>query len=294
MNKIAASELILNKDGSIYHLNLLPENLAETVILVGDPERVERITKHFDEVEFVVRKREFHTQTGTFRGKKISVVSTGIGTDNIDIVMNELDALVNIDFKTRTINEQKRTLNILRIGTSGSIQPEIPVDSFVRSDLAVGFDALLHFYQSERIQLKEYNQALAQQLQLDSNKSKPYVVACNKNLSQQFVGDNIHDGFTGTNIGFYGPQGRVLRLPLQDVEMNEKLRRFNFNGKKVTNLEMETAAIYGLAGLLGHKSISMNAIIANRTTGEFSSNPKKLVAELIENCLERLAMEKAI
>ena len=291
MGSLAASELILNKDGSIYHLNLLPENLAETVIFVGDPDRVERITRHFDQIEFVVRKREFHTQTGTFRGKRISVVSTGIGTDNIDIVMNELDALVNINFKTRTINEQKRKLKIVRIGTSGSIQPEIPVDSYIRSDLAVGFDALLHFYESDKVQLKDFNQALDEQLQLSDNKSKPYVVAGDEKLAKRFAGDNIHAGFTGTNIGFYGPQGRVLRLPLQDAELNKKLQQFSFKGKKVTNLEMETAGIYGLAGLLGHKTISMNAIIANRATGEFSGNPKKTVAELIELSLERLAAE---
>ena len=291
MGSLAASELILNKDGSIYHLNLLPENLAETVIFVGDPDRVERITSHFDRVEVVVRKREFHTQTGTFRGKRISVISTGIGTDNIDIVMNELDALVNIDFKTRTINEQKKELKILRLGTSGSIQPEIPVDSYVRSDLAVGFDALLQFYQSEKIQLENFNQALVEQLQLNDNKSKPYVVAGDEKLLQKFIGENIYSGFTGTNIGFFGPQGRVLRLPLQDARLNKKLQHFSFKGKKVTNLEMETAGIYGLAGLLGHKAISMNAIIANRATGEFSANPKKVMAELIELSLEKLVAE---
>ena len=290
MNHLAASEFILNDDGSIYHLNLLPEQIADTVILVGDPERVGKITKHFDEVELVVKKREFHTQTGTYKGKRISVLSTGIGTDNIDIVMNELDALVNIDFKTRSIKENHKSLKIVRIGTSGSIQEEIPVDSFVISELAVGFDSLLHFYQSEDIQLQDYNEALDKHLELSNRKSKPYVVSCDAEFASVFDAEEMLPGFTGTNVGFYAPQGRVLRLPLQDEKFREKIKSFNFDGKRITNLEMETAGIYGMAKLLGHKAVSLNAIIANRATGQFTKDGAKTVQNLIRFALNRLVI----
>ncbi len=288
MNELAASEFILNKDGSIYHLNLLPENIADTIIVVGDPERVEKVTRYFDHVEIVVRKREFHTQTGTYKGKRITVLSTGIGTDNIDIVLNELDALVNIDFKTRQIKEKLTSLDIVRIGTSGSIQPEIPLDSFVISKLAVGFDSLLHFYQSQEVQLQDFNEALEKHLQLSPKKSKPYVVSCDDDLAEKLSSETIFEGFTGTNVGFYAPQGRVLRLGLQDSGLRERIGSFQYKGKKITNLEMETAAIYGLSKLCGHRAVSMNAIIANRATGEFTSNPTKTVDGLIQYTLERL------
>lgn len=294
MNSLAASEFILNKDGSIYHLNLLPENLADTVIVVGDPERVEKVTKYFDKVDIVVKKREFHTQTGFYRGKRMTVISTGIGTDNIDIVLNELDALVNIDFKERKIKERHTSLDIVRIGTSGSIQPEIPVDAFVLSELAVGFDSLLHFYKSEHVQLKDFNEAVKDQLKLGKEKSAPYVVSCDQDLSNNLMSGNIFKGFTGTNVGFYGPQGRILRLPLQDDGLNEKMANFSFQEKKITNLEMETAGIYGLSKLLGHRAVSMNAIIANRATGEFSQNAAKTVDELIQYTLNKLVSEDFI
>ena len=289
MNELAASEFILNKDGSIYHLNLKPEQVADTVIFVGDPERVEKITRHFDNIEIVVKKREFHTQTGTYLGKRITVLSTGIGTDNIDIVMNELDALVNIDFETRQIKENKTSLDIVRIGTSGSIQEEIPVDSYVISQLAVGFDALLHFYQSEHVQLEDFNRALTDHLQLNPAKSRPYVVECDTELATKFKSAEVTDGFTGSNIGFYGPQGRVLRLPLQDEELRDKIASFSFQNKKITNLEMETSAIYGMSKLLGHRAVSLNAIIANRPLGEFSKDGTKTVENLIQFALDRLA-----
>lgn len=288
MQELKASEFILNKDGSIYHLNLLPENLASTIITVGDPERVEMVTKYFDKVDFVVRKREFHTQTGWYKGKRISVISTGIGTDNIDIVLNELDALVNIDFKKRQIKEKHTKLNIIRIGTSGSIQEDIPVDAYVASEMAVGFDSLLHFYQSKNIQLQDFNEALLDHLQLPKEKSHPYFVKGDESLLKQFSSKNIFTGITGTNVGFYGPQGRVLRLPLQDAQMENKLASFSFNGKKITNLEMETAGIYGLSKLLGHRALSLNAIIANRATREFSSNPQLAVDKLIRLTLDTI------
>ena len=288
MNSLAASELILNKDGSIYHLNVLPQNIADTIITVGDPERVEKVVRHFDKIEVIVRKREFHTQTGTCRGKRMTVISTGIGTDNIDIVLNELDALVNIDFKERKLKKRHSSLDIVRIGTSGSIQPDIEVDSFVQSELAVGFDSLLLFYESKEIQLQDFNEALTDHLKLSKEKSKPYVVSCDEELAQKFSSPNIFTGFTGTNVGFYGPQGRILRLPLQDDRLNEKIAHFQYKGKRITNLEMETAAIYGLSKLLGHRALSMNAIIANRATGTFSRNAAKTVDELIEYTLDKL------
>ncbi len=285
---IKASEFIQNPDGSVYHLNLLPEHLAETVITVGDPDRVERITRHFDKVELKVRKREFHTQTGYYRGKRISVISSGIGPDNIDIVINELDALVNIDFKTRELKKETTSLDIIRIGTSGSIQEEIPVDSFLISKSAIGFDGLLHFYDSEHVQNKEFAEAFIKHLDWSKQKAAPYVVDASENLINLMEGPDVHKGVTGTNIGFYGPQGRILRLALQDDKMNDKMASFSFNNKKVTNLEMETSAIYGLSKLLGHNALSMNAIIANRAAGTFSKDPKKVVDDLIKYSLEQL------
>lgn len=285
---IQPSELILNPDGSVYHLNLRPEHLANTVITVGDPARVERITQHFDTVEFQTKNREFHTQTGTYKGKRISVVSTGIGTDNIDIVMNELDALANIDLEHRVIKDKLTSLDIIRVGTSGSIQKEIPIDSFLISDYAVGFDSLLHFYNSENVQYPDISEALIQHTGWSPLKSRPYVVRCNQDLYRKFSSEKTVRGFTGTNVGFYGPQGRVLRLSLQDSALNTKLAGFRYNQMPITNFEMETAGIYGMAALLGHRALSLNAIIANRATGEFTKDPKAIVAQLISYTLNKL------
>lgn len=294
MDNLAPSELILNPDGSIYHLNLLPENLADTVILVGDPERVPRVSQHFDYLEFSVRKREFVTHTGTYKGKKVSVVSTGIGTDNIDIVLNELDALVNIDFQTRNLKKVLKTLDIVRIGTSGAIQAEIPVDSFLRSDQAIGFDSLLHYYQRQHHPNLLQEETLSNHLQLSPKLSAPYIVNANLDLASIFSGPEVLSGITGTNVGFYGPQGRVLRLPLEDVHLNEKMESFLYKNKKITNLEMETAGIYGLSDLLGHRAVSMNAIVANRKTGEFSQDPRKIIDHLILYTLEQLTSNNSI
>jgi uridine phosphorylase len=285
---IKASELILNPDGSVYHLNLKPEHIADTIIFVGDPDRVAKVSSHFDKLEFETQKREFKTHTGVYKGKRLTVISTGIGTDNIDIVLNELDALVNIDLEKREVKSELTSLNIIRIGTSGSIQKEIPVDSFLISEYAVGFDSLLHFYKSEHIQHKDISDALVKHTQWSNQKSMPYVVKCNTALHQKMSSSKTHNGFTATNVGFYGPQGRVLRLPIQDVNLNDALATFDFNGMPITNLEMETAGIYGLAALLGHKAVSMNAIIANRPNGNFSKNPKKAVKHLIEYTLDKL------
>lgn len=285
---IPESELILNKDGSIYHLNLHPEQLADNVITVGDPDRVEDITKHFDNIEHTVRKREFHTQTGTCNGKRITVISTGIGTDNIDIVFNELDALVNVNLETREVKQTLKSLNIVRIGTSGAIQNNIPIDSFLASRIAVGFDTLLHYYDSAHIQDKAFTSALIEQLELDNSKSSPYVVKCSSHLMNQLSSNQVIEGITATNVGFYAPQGRVLRLALSDVKFMSKLKDFRLDNMQITNLEMETAGIYGMAQLLGHNAISMNAILANRATGAFSSQPQKTVANLIAYTLEKL------
>lgn len=286
---LKASEFIQNSDGSIYHLNLLPEHLAPTVITVGDQDRVQAVTKYFDTVDTRIQKREFHTQTGTYKGKRISVVSTGIGTDNIDIVFNELDALVNIDFKTRKVKEELTSLDIIRIGTSGAIQPEIPVDAFLISQAGIGFDSMLHFYDTKDIQDREFASALVRDLQYSPNKGIPYVVSCDEQLASQFS-EGFHKGVTLTNCGFYGPQGRVLRLGLQDPDLNDKIAAFNYNGQKITNLEMETAGMYGLAKLMGHRTVSLNAIIANRATGEFTSDSKKTVDHLIRVTLENIAL----
>jgi len=286
--QIPESELILNADGSIYHLNLKPEHIANTIITVGDPDRVHDVSKHFESIEFKVQRREFHTQTGFFKGKRLTVISTGIGTDNIDIVFNELDALVNIDFGKRTIKEDFTQLEFIRIGTSGAIQEDILIDSFLVSEYAVGFDSLLHFYENEFIQHKAVSDALVNHTDWFEDKSKPYVVSCDENLLAKMSSNKTIKGFTATNVGFYGPQGRILRLKTQDESMNEKLASFKHNDLKLTNLEMETAGIYAMSKLLRHKAISLNAILANRTTGEFSQNPKQTVDELIIYTLNKL------
>lgn len=287
---LKASEFIQNADGSIYHLKLLPQHLAQTVITVGDPDRVKAVSKYFDEVEINIQRREFVTHTGSYKGKRISVVSTGIGPDNIDIVFNELDALVNIDFESRTIREKLISLDIIRIGTSGAIQADIPVDSFVVSEAGIGFDAMLHFYDSRNVQDLEFSEALKEHLHWPSHQVDPYVVAGSQDLAAKFPKEKgYHKGVTLTNCGFYGPQGRILRLPLQDPGLNARLESFSYNGRRITNLEMETSAMYGLAKMLGHRTVSLNAIVANRATGEFSRNPGETVDALIKSALDCIA-----
>jgi uridine phosphorylase len=286
---IQSSELILNPDGSVYHLNLKPEHIAHDIIFVGDQNRVEKITQFFESIEFSTQKREFKTQTGYYKGKKITVLSTGIGPDNIDIVMNELDALVNIDLETRQPKENLTSLNIIRIGTSGSLQANIPVDSFVLSEYAIGLDNMLRSYLIDTISEKNLEDAFIAQTNWDSRKGQPYVIKCAEHLAEKIFSSKMHKGFTGTAGGFYGPQGRVLRLEIQDPELNNKMDQFEYEGIKMTNLEMETAAIYGLGKLLGHNCVSLNAIIANRATGTFSADPYQAVDELIAYTLNKLA-----
>ena len=286
--RINESELILNPDGSIYHLNLKPENISDTLLFVGDQDRVEKITKHFDTIEFSTQKREFKTQTGTYKGKRISVISTGIGPDNIDIVLNELDALINIDFTTRTIKEKLNSLNIIRIGTSGSLQSDIPVDSFLIGTHGLDLNGMLHFYELEDICNHEIENAFMKHTHWNSNKARPIVINNSLELERIFESKQTYKGVTGTAGGFYGPQGRVLRLAIEDSGLNNKMNSFLYDGFRISNLEMETATIYGLSKLLGHNALSLNAIIANRANGTFSKNPAKTIESLILYTLDRL------
>lgn len=283
-----ASELILNPDQSVYHLNLHPEDLAPTVILVGDPDRVPRVSHYFDRIELKKAKREFRTHTGIYKGHRLSVVSTGIGTDNIDIVINELDALVNIDFKTREVRNTLTSLKLIRVGTSGSIQKDIPVDAILLSDLAIGFDGLLHFYQSEAIQVADVQFAFLEYADWSVLKAAPYVVKADPELCQLLHSKDMIRGFTATNPGFYAPQGRTLRVKPADLEMGKTLASFRFGDLRITNMEMETAAIFGLAALLGHRAASVNCILANRTDGTFSTDPTAAVDRMIQQTLHNL------
>jgi uridine phosphorylase len=286
---IAESELILNSNGSIYHLNLKPENIADIIITVGDQDRVEMVSKHFDAIEFQTRKREFITHTGFFKGRRMTVISTGIGADNIDIVMNELDALANIDFKSRTVRKKLKTLNIIRIGTSGGIHDFVELDKFVMSKYGLGFDGLMHYYDQD-VSEQEAHEMLKKVITLDHRKAEPYLVKSSDDLAELFEMEiNVTSGITTTNIGFYAPQGRILRIPARDRGLLEDLSQFSFKGYYVTNMEMETSALYALARLMGHKALAMNAIVANRTTGEFSKNSKGVVEDLIKFTLNKLA-----
>ena len=288
--RIAESELVLNPDGSVYHLNLKPKNISDTIIFVGDQKRVDRIAKHFDKIEFETQKREFHTITGFYKNKRLSVMSTGIGPDNIDIVMNELDALVNIDLETREIKDKLTSLNIVRIGTSGSLQAEIPVDSFVLGKYGLGMDGLLHYYDSKTVRELDMEDAFMKHTNWDIDKARPYIVKNSSKLEKILLTDEVYSGITGTAGGFFGPQGRVLRMALSDPDMNKKMDSFEYKGIKMSNLEMETSAIYGLSKLLGHHACSMNAIIANRANMTFSKDPYKPVEGLIKYTLEKLLL----
>ena len=285
---LEASELILNADKSIYHLNLLPEDISDTIIVVGDQNRVAQVSSYFDTIEIQKAKREFITHTGVLHGKRITVLSTGIGADNIDIVLNELDALANIDFKNRTIKKEFTRLKIVRIGTSGAIQPDIPVDSFVLSEYAFGFDGVLHFYKNEGIVNDDFSKAFVDHVDWSTKKPWPYLVKSDDDLRAKLVSNRIRLGVTVTNSGFYGPQGRKLRLDLQDPDFNHKMQSFTHEGMQITNLEMESSALYALSKLLGHQAASLNCIIANRVLGEFSLNPRKTIDDLIKYTLNRL------
>jgi uridine phosphorylase len=289
MGSIAASELIITDRGAIYHVNCRPEEVATTIITVGDPDRVKEVSKHFDSIEFKNNHREFVTHTGYIGKKRISVTSTGIGPDNIDIVLNELDALVNIDFETRTIKEELTSLNIIRVGTSGSLQQEIPVDSFVASTHGLGLDNLLNFYTHEsNEEEKQILQAFDTHTQLHQGTSSPYITGAGVSLLKEFV-DGFHHGITVTCPGFYGPQGRVLRMGLTHPQLIDRLTSFSFGNHRVSNFEMETSAIYGMGKILGHHCLSLSAIVANRITKEFSKDGGAAVEKLIVKTLENIS-----
>ena len=285
MQRIAESEMIINPRGAIYHLDLRPEELAQNIITVGDPDRVKEVSKHFDTIEVQRQHREFITHTGFIGNKHISVVSTGIGPDNIDIVLNELDALVNIDFESRTINPELKQLNIIRLGTSGSLQADIPVDSFVASTHGLGIDNLMNFYLHENNEEeRQIIHAFITQTQLHT-KFSPYIAGASGSLIRHFV-DGYHQGITVTCPGFYGPQGRILRLGISNPHLIDRLTDFSFGHHRISNFEMETSAIYGLGNALKHHCLSLNAIVANRIQKTFSADGGALVEKLIVKSLE--------
>ncbi len=285
MSRIAESELIINPRGAVYHLDLRPEEIGGTIITVGDPDRVKEVSKHFDSVEVKRQHREFISHTGYIGKKRLTVLSSGIGPDNIDIVLNELDALTNIDFTTREIKKELRSLNIVRIGTSGSLQEDIPVDSFVASTHGLGVDNLLNFYRHEQNdQEKELLQSFVTHTQIHGQIGNPYISSGAASLIKHFVKD-FHQGITVTCPGFYGPQGRILRLGISNPNFVNRLTDFRFGQHRITNFEMETSAIYGLGKLLGHNCLAVNAIVANRVKKEFSKDGLATVEKLIQKFL---------
>lgn len=285
----AESELIINGDGSIFHLHVKPEQLADKVILVGDPGRVSLVASHFDSKECDIESREFHTITGTYHGKRISVVSTGIGCDNIDIVLNELDALANIDFKTRTEKEQLRQLTLVRIGTCGGLQEYTPVGTFIASEKSIGFDGLLNFYSGRNdVCDLPFEEAFKQHMQWNPQLCAPYVIDADKETLERIAVDEMVRGVTIACGGFFGPQGRELRIPLADPKQNEKVESFEYNGYRITNFEMESSALAGLARLMGHKAVTCCMVIANRRAKNVNANYKNSIDELIKLVLERI------
>ncbi len=289
MPHIAESELIINDRGAIYHLDTTPEELGDTIITVGDPDRVADVSKHFDSIEVKNKHREFVLHTGYIGKKRISCVATGIGPDNIDIVFNELDALLNIDFEKREIKSTLKSVQIIRIGTSGSLQADIPVDSFVASTHGIGIDNLMNFYRTEHNEEeKQILHSFITHTQLHQQITSPYITAASMQLQKHFV-QGYHHGVTVTCPGFYGPQGRILRLGLANPDLINHLTTFQFGNHRISNFEMETAAIYGLGKALGHHCISLNAMVANRVTKQFSKDGKKLVEHLIEKSMAIIA-----
>ena len=290
MRVIPPSELIINADGSVFHLHLKPGQLSDKIILVGDPERVSSVASRFDSIECEVSNREFHSITGFFQGKRISVVSHGIGTDNIDIVLNELDALVNIDFTSRTVKEIFTQLTLVRIGTSGGLQHFVPVGTYVAAERSIGFDGVLYFYANNKnTRDVAFEEELLRQLDWKISEIRPYVVAADKSLIEQITSNDILKGVTIAANGFYGPQGRELRLPLADPELNKKIELFNYNGAQITNFEMESSAINGLSRLLGHDSLTICAIIANRVIKDATKDYRPAISLLIQKTLDKLA-----
>lgn len=289
MRTIPASELIVNADGSIFHLHLKPEQLADRIVLVGDPDRVTTVAGYFDSRECEVSSREFHTITGRYKGKRITVVSHGIGTDNIDIVLNELDALANIDLATRTVKPDFRQLTLVRVGTSGGLQPFTPVGTYVAAEKSIGFDGVLYFYaHNTAVRDGRFEAELRTQLAWPLTGIYPYVVSADASLVEQIAKDDVIRGVTIAANGFYGPQGRELRLPLADPELNRKIEAFEYGGRKITNFEMESSSLAGLAALMGHRAMTVCCIIAGRVNLRMNTEYKGSLNELIEKVLDRI------
>lgn len=285
----ADSELIINEDGSIFHLHLRPEHLADKIILVGDPGRVDLVASHFDDRECETGNREFRTITGTYKGKRITVQSTGIGCDNIDIVLNEMDALANINFETRTENAGHRQLTFVRIGTCGGLQPFTPIGTFICSDKSIGFDGLLNFYAGRNdVCDLEFEKAFVEHMDWNPQLGAPYVVDADKELADCIAGNDMVHGVTIACGGFFGPQGRELRIPLADPHQNEKIETFEYGGYRITNFEMESSAVAGLSRLMGHKAVTCCMVIANRLAKEVNSTYKNSIDDLILKVLERI------
>lgn len=286
---IAPSELIINPDGTVFHLHLHPDQLTDRIILVGDPGRVDIVAEHFDTRTFEVSSREFHTIGGTYKGKPIMCLSHGIGPDNIDIVINELDALANIDFATREVNDTHRTLSMVRIGTSGALQPELAIGTPVIAEKAIGFDGVLNYYAGRNsVADLEFEHALCHHTDWNPLWAKPYVVDADKELVNQIGGSDMVRGNTISAVGFYGPQGRELRLPLANPDLNRRIEEFRFNGRKITNYEMESAPLQGLGRLMGHRAMTVCSIIANRMNHNATPNYKTAIRDLIATVLDRI------
>ncbi len=285
----AESELIINNDGSIFHLHLRPEQLADKVILVGDPGRVSVVASHFDSRECEVESREFHTITGTYKGKRITVLSTGIGCDNIDIVVNELDALANIDFKTRRVKSPLKSLTLVRIGTCGGLQEYTPTGTYIASEKSIGFDGLLNYYAGRNdVCDLEFEEAFIKHMDWNPQKGAPYVIDADKDTLERVAGNDMVRGVTIACGGFFGPQGRELRIPLADPNQNAKVEAFKYNGYRITNFEMESSALAGLAKLMGHKALTCCMVIANRRAKEANTGYKNSIDGLIKLVLERI------
>lgn len=286
---IKDSELIINSDGSIFHLHLKPEHISDLIILVGDQSRVDAVSNFFQHVELSVQNREFKTVTGTYNNRRLTVMSTGIGTDNIDIVLNELDALANIDLETRELKKDKKSLQIVRVGTSGGLQADVPVNSFVVSEKSIGFDGLLAYYADyQKYCDLEFEKSFRNYTLWSSSLPTPYVVSASEELMSRFNDTDFLKGITISAPGFYGPQGRILRLETSMPEINDKIEKFRYNGYNITNYEMESSAIYGLSNMLGHKALTICLIIANRVTKQANPNYRIVMTKLIKNVLDRL------
>lgn len=286
---IPPSELIINADGSVFHLHIRPEQLADKVILVGDPARVDAVASRFERIECNVSNREFHTVTGWYGDKRITVQSHGIGSDNIDIVLNELDALANIDFDTRQVKDRLRKLTLVRVGTSGGLQDNTPIGSYVAAERSIGFDGVMYFYSdTEKIRDAAFEAALQYQLEWKIEGLKPYVIPAEKTLTDRICREDILRGVTIAANGFYGPQGRRLRLPLKDEDLNRKIQAFDFNGSRITNYEMESSSLAGLAALMGHEAVTVCCIIAGRKSEKMNTSYQGSIEDLIDLVLERI------